>query len=277
VSQTILDQIALYRAAQHTGTLWNNDNYWTTSGIPWDVAVAMGLVSNVGLFTKFAENRDVNSSEEVWSAGGTKTLLTSASTLTISSGSDEDGAGTSTGMLTLTVEGLDSDYNPISEDVTLAGTDTVVTTKSFLRVHRAYGTSAGSAKANVGIITGIATTGSSTQFTIPAAKGQTFQSQYCVPADHTLLINAFMGSTGKGTGTVEADFEFSIMLSGTNCWRVVNEQVFLETGTTIAEQTFIGSGGLIIPEKTDIRIVVDLTSGAGVHVNVFYSGYLFKL
>lgn len=253
----------------------SQDKYKHIQDTPWTVMAALGLIDGVAFFNKYAENRDVDGTEEVNPNGTTRNLLTSAETIDFVSTSGEDGAGTQTGLNTIVVTGLDGDYLEIAETLNLNGTTPVTTTNSYLRCNRVYGTSAGSAQWNVGTVTGTFTTAGTETAVIPATKSQTSQSDYTVPADKVLLLNQLIGSIGRGSGAVEVDFEFCIRLFGTNTWRVINEQVFTSTGSSIIDQTFIEAGGFYIPPKTDVRMVAEPTGGSNIHVNVWYSGWLF--
>lgn len=68
-----------------------------------------------------------------------------------------------TGARTVFISGLDSNYDVISETVTLNGTSAVQTVRSYLRVNSFLIMSAGSGKTNAGSITLRVTGGGSTQ------------------------------------------------------------------------------------------------------------------
>jgi len=118
--------------------------------------LAKGLVpKHVGI-NKFGSNRDIDLTtdpETIWSAGGLYVFPSSADTLKIiSNDADDNGTGT-TGALTIKVQGLDTNYDTIEEDFTLNGQTAVTGIKEFLRVYRAFVTSAGSSEYNEGVIT----------------------------------------------------------------------------------------------------------------------------
>ena len=83
--------------------------------------VAMGDVGNATPVYLSGSNSDLDSAgaEELWEAGGSKTLLAAAETMNIAGGAaDDDG---STGVTEVNVIGLDDDYLEISEVVVMDG------------------------------------------------------------------------------------------------------------------------------------------------------------
>jgi len=65
------------------------------------------------------------------------TYMTTAQQLKISSSSAQDGVA-GTGALTIKIFGLDADFNEIDEIITMNGVGVVTTTKSFIRIFRAF-------------------------------------------------------------------------------------------------------------------------------------------
>lgn len=238
--------------------------------LPWDLRANLGLLNGIDIVHKFGENPDLDASEEIWSAGGNLSYLSSAETMDISSSSTADNEITSTGALTLVVEGLDDDYLEIAETVTLDGTQTVVTANSYLRVNRVYVATSGSGKTNAGLITIAATTAGSTQATISAGHGQTQKAHYTMPANKFGIIPNYAASINGGTGSTEVDVHLETMVFGSNTWRLKTELVLVDTGTSGMEDDFI-YGGIYVGPKDEIRAVAIPIGGTNVHVDVDYT------
>ena len=103
---------------------------------PFDLQVSRGQVAYHETQFKFGFNPDIDDSlETIWAEGGLYSYLSAASVLKISSSSTDD-ASAGTGARTITISGLDANYDEISESITLNGQTAVNTTQSFLRVFR---------------------------------------------------------------------------------------------------------------------------------------------
>ena len=170
--------------------------------------VALGLRQGHTLWNKFGYNDDVDtaSAEVVGEFGGTFTYLTAASTLTIVSDNAADDDG-STGATGIVIYGIDGDRKSQTEVVTMDGTTNVVTVSTWLGINRISIYSAGSGETNAGTITVTATTGGSTQATMPAGEGTSQQAIFFTQADHQglfewMTMNAVKISGGGGSPVV---------------------------------------------------------------------------
>lgn len=170
----------------------------------WELNVSRGKVRGAFHIIKFGENLDIDGTmETIWDGGGLYTYLTSAGVLTATS-TDTDDDATGTGARTITVEGLDANYNQVSETLTVGGSAGSV---EFFRVFRAFVASSGSSGTNEGTISisqgattlaQIVTAGSPTS----TGFGQTFMAIYTVPAGYTGFIYQWDVSTAKSDGDV---------------------------------------------------------------------------
>ena len=146
---------------------------------------------------------------------------------------------------TITISGLDADYNPITEVVTLSSAATVTTTSTFKRFRKAYYTNGGfnvTAASDINIRIGTTVVGR-----VREDASETFNGVYTVPAGYTACLT-------QGTMTVSAGADatgnFDYMLFGGTHFR--------------AGHTFEVSGGgqylykfdvpFVIPEKTDLDV-----------------------
>lgn len=125
----------------------------------------------------FGFNRDVGTSyETIWNnGGGIYSFPVSALVMSVVSDEAADTMG-------VRISGLDSNYNQISETVTLDGTTPVTTTQSFLRINDARITSGN----NVGDIT--ISNGGTTYAFLEATYGVSQAAIYSVPAGFSFYI-----------------------------------------------------------------------------------------
>lgn len=156
--------------------------------------VSRGVYDNMSIIHKFGANFDIDTGttpESVWTGGGLYPWgeFDTAQTLYCISTSASD-------TETMTIQGLDENYDPQSETVTLTGTSAVATTNTFIRIFRMqYNHSDG----NSGTITARVDSGTGAIVAqIDATFGQTLMAIYTVPAGHTgylmcgdMTINAF--------------------------------------------------------------------------------------
>lgn len=143
--------------------------------------VAKGNVPGHSSVHKFGFNPDIDNNSEpetVWSAGGLYPWdsFNTAQTLYVKSSDSND-------TMAVTIEGLDSNYDLLSENVTLTGTTAVTTTNQFIRVFRmAYDggdPNEGDITAHVGSSTGTVVA------QIDEGLAQTLMALYTIPAGHT--------------------------------------------------------------------------------------------
>ena len=197
---------------------------------------------------KFGENLDVDGSmETIWDGGGLYTYLTSAGVLTVTSNDGDDSAA-GTGARTVTVEGLDANYNSVSETLTVGGSAGTV---EFYRVFRAFVASSGSSGTNEGTISitsgattlaQIRTVGSPTS----TGLGQTFMAIYTVPAGYTGYIYQWDLSTAKADGDI---FLVKRAQDDNGAWR---SQDVVHTNQNSIERNY--KFPLKIEEKADIEV-----------------------
>ena len=168
------------------------------------IQIAMGNVKNASHINKFGYNTAVGSSYEPITDLGTNHLADTATVVTMSSVSSADTLAGS-GARTVSVQGLDANYNQLTETVNLNGTSNVTTTGTFLRVFRMRVESAGADEVNQGNIT--ASIGGTDVAQIQADQGQTLMAVYTVPRGYDAYLLKFQGSLSKNQ---EANFQFRI-------------------------------------------------------------------
>lgn len=214
----------------------------------WELNVSRDKVRGAFHVIKFGTNDDVDGAlETIWDAGGLYTYLTTAATVTVTS-TDSDDSETGTGARTVTVEGLDANYDLVSETLTVGGS---AGTTEFLRVFRAFVATSGSTGNNEGTIS--VTSGATTLAQIrtvgsPTASGlgQTFMAIYTVPAGYTGYIFDWNVSTAKADGDV---FLLKRGHNDNGTWRA---QDSIHTNQNDVERSY--KFPLKIEEKADIEV-----------------------
>lgn len=144
--------------------------------------IARGVIPNSKIVHKFGANFDIDQGtdpESVWTGGGQYPwdVLETAQTIYALSTSASDTS-------TMTIEGLDANYNEQSETVTLNGLTAVATTNTFLRVFRMTYDAV-----NVGTLEARVTSGTGTIVAqIEAGDAQTLMAVYTVPNGYTAYL-----------------------------------------------------------------------------------------
>lgn len=139
--------------------------------------IARGLVAGHSLVNIFGYQSAVGTTSIcVWENAATYVYPGSAVTMSLVSASASDTA------VTLLITGLDSNYNLLTESITLNGTTPVTTANNYLRINNVR-TTAGNA---AGVIT--VSNAGTTYAKILAGAGQTQMAQYTVPAGHTFYL-----------------------------------------------------------------------------------------
>jgi len=209
------------------------------------IHIARGAMAETSHINKFGYNASVGTGFEVVADLGTNYLPTSAGVVSIVStdANDDDG---DTGARTVEIQGLDADYNELSETVTMNGTSAVTTTASFLRVFRMKVLTAGSSQVNEGNLT--ASIGGTDIAIIHSDNGgQTLMAVYTIPAGKKGYLLKFQGSISKNQ---EAVYQLRIK-NGTSdaAWQMKGQW-----GTFAQPVTYDYPVPIEIPEKTDIQV-----------------------
>lgn len=222
--------------------------------------VARGAISNSKIVHKFGANFDIDQAddpESVWTGGGVYpwASLATAQTIYCLSTSASD-------TTTLTLEGLDANYDEISETVTLTGLTAVTTTNQFLRVFRmTYDAT------NVGDIEARVTSASGTIVAqIDAGYAQTLMAVYTVPAGFTGYLVA-LDATIDGTKTCQMLMYHR--LAG-KPFRIAH------VAESDGHYRYDFTAPLTVPEKTDIDIRIDNVSGNDARVTANFDIVLIK-
>jgi len=231
-------------------------------------AVAIGAIPGWTSFRKFGMNDFISAgTEEMWSPGTARVLPTSAGALSVVSSSTEDDNITGTGAWTIVAEGLNSDYEEISETIEMNGTGAVASVGTdWFRVNRAYNVTAGTNGRNAGHIS--ISIGGNLQAYIEAEEGQTQQTHYTVPAGKTILVNNFRLGVGRMSGSNDLHIKSSIKLFGDDtAWRAISE-IWLFNGETYHNDDSV----TVIPQKTEIK--QEIVSTTATQAFCIWGGFL---
>lgn len=219
---------------------------------PFELQVSRGQITGHYRLHKFGFNPLINNSEEtIWDVGGIYAYPSSAAKMTATStdgANDED--------VQVTIQGLDADYNQLSETVTLNGSGTQETNSFFLRVFRAFieGSQEPSGTINI-------TNTGTTYARITLGDNQTLMCVWTVPAGYTAYllqkdISCLTESNNK-FGTIR------LVSRNYNEVFKTHDKIALQNAHT--EITY--STPLSFTEKTDIEIrAIGSSSNSALHV-----------
>ena len=228
---------------------------------PYTFAIAEGDVLNHTGLLKFGTRTTVaaNTNSLVWEGtAALYTYLTSAEQLKVSSASANDTATTGTGARTLTIEGLDGNFAEQTETIDMAGASVVTTTKSFIRIFRAYVATSGALYSNDGIITITNNAGTNQLLVITVGDSQTLMAMWTVPASKTLYLTNASFSTDSNKGA-RISIRTRILDGGILYpWRI-RYRAFVFSGN----ENFPFTIPFKIDAKTDIEVRVLTPAAAG--------------
>lgn len=216
------------------------------------MSIMKGIVPGHRIIYKFAENDSVGTAVmDVWDAPlAFLPYLASAEIIGAVSSSDEDSIGND-GARSVVILGLDSNYIEQVDTLILEGTDTVVTTNTYIRIYRAYTLTTGVDSAATGVISITAADSETLQAQIEPEHNQTVMSHYTIPANHFGILVSFTTSVAEGK---ESHTHISRRNFGLPVFRTVS---FVD----LVDNTFITQTPVYFPEKTDIKMTSLIISG----------------
>ena len=227
---------------------------------PFDLQVARGQVYGHSVLNIYGYQASVGTSfVPVWEGNSSYTFPSSAIQMHIVSSVNTGDDKTATLIL---INGLDANYNQISENIKLNGTTTVTTVKSYFRINSMAVTSG----APTGNITLKDTTDTTLYAEILAGNGRTLMGIYTVPAGYTFYlsridINTSLNANPAGYATYQN-------------YQTTNG---VSTVTIIAPFTNNYHTQRVMPravaEKTDIQLQAKVSTGTAA-LTVSQEGYL---
>ena len=226
---------------------------------PFELQISRGQISYHAPLFKFGFNSVVSNTEEtIWDAGGIYAYPSSAVAMTVTSA----GGATDEGI-TVVVQGLDTNYLEVSEEVTLNASGVATTTQTFLRVFRAYVSGGTEPTGNI-TITNTATTYAQ----IIDGDHQTLMAVYTVPAGKTLYLNR--GSISSGTEIANK------YITGRLVTRLQGKIFRTQAKVTLANGfiDFDWEVPLQVTEKTDIEARAVASSAGNTAISATFEGIL---
>lgn len=201
-------------------------------------------------------NTDTDNSDDIWPGSNSYTgFATSAVKLeAISDDANDHASSSPTGARTLYVEYLDSDWNFVSEVLSMNGTSaTDPTSSTAIRLLYAEVVTAGSSAANEGTITIRGEGGGATFGTVPVGVGVTQQAIFSVPRAHKAVVHSLhirTDATAAGTpGRIAVLARKGADGAAPVVSRILDRPIITETDPV--NERF-EPGSIVLPEKTDI-------------------------
>lgn len=225
-------------------------NIINTFGAASNVIISAGELAGYSGVSKFGlvEGTAASTFSTVWTPAdtiSTKLLDYSAfpGTVTVTSNSADTGD--------LTIEGLDTSYNFVSETLTLTGTSTSGS-QTFHRINRAYYTDTNT---NANDIT--VSIGGTVVTRVDAEYGQTLQALYTIPANKTGYLLQVSASASKNHETLLGMFQRPFGAT----WRVAQTMALYQSNQSLEFAVPIK-----FTEKTDLEVRVKGATNAVVSV-----------
>jgi hypothetical protein len=209
---------------------------------PFQMRASMGHIANGTPVFIYGNNPDIQLSEEtIWYQGGVYAYPSSAIQMTVSS----NDAGVTSQIV---INGLDANYAPISEVISITGQTPVTTVNAYLRIQNAY-VIANETLQNIYIGTGNVTSG------VPATVyerifngyNRTESARYTVPAGRTFYLTH--GTISHGSDSSNA------FMTGRLIFRLFGLP-FQTAAVVNLNNKFIDfwfDYPLALPEKTDLE------------------------
>ena len=239
------------------------NRYFANTHLAEMVDISKGDVLNVEYIHKFGRNPAIGGAPEtIWMQGGIYTYLSAASTVFVSSNDDDDNPA-GNGAQTVTIVGLDANYNSITATQPV---NNLAGTTEFLRVFRAFVASAGSTGTNEGdvristaaggtgiVLADIGKIGTGTTYGL----GQSQLALYTVPAHCDAYLTTWNVGVGAYNDTVTASLYTRASGQGANAAFRTRDIMDVPGGlhTRNYEIPFL------IPSKTDIEIRAIASTG----------------
>ena len=228
-----------------------------------NIVISAGDLTGYSAINKFGRNPNIGGAPEtIWMYGGRYVYLTSQSTVYAHSADTADSVS-GTGARTVTIQGLDGNYESIEETVTVRSG--VATTAQFLRVFRAFVVTSGSTGTNEGniiistgaagtgtVLADIGTIGTGTTYGL----GQTQLALYTIPADKTGYLTAW----NIGVGSYNDSVTVSLLSREFNSAFRTRDIMDVPGGSHVRNY----SVPIKLPAKTDVEIIGIASTGTNI-------------
>lgn len=228
---------------------------------PFDLQVARGQITGHSTVNIYGFQVSVTTTNlPIWEVAGAYAYPASATTMhlasSVNTGSDLSGT-------TILIQGLDANYNMISETLALTGTTVAVTAKAYLRINGMAVT----AGAPTGTITLKNLANSVTYAQINPSTGRAQMAIYTVPAGHTFYLSRIDAYTSANGSTADWVQYRNVATTSDGVTTLSQQAPF--TNTYHAQRVMPRP----FAEKTDIQLQAK-TSANTYAVSIAAEGYL---
>lgn len=171
-------------------------NILNSSGAASNIPISAGEVGGYSHINKFGYSNDISSLSTIWDGSNIYTYSSSAGVVTVESDAADNG---DTGAV-IEVQGLDTNYNIVIQDITISGSSGTGSTE-LIRVFRArvktpaIGNTTNDGDIDIDI-------GGALRAKILEGKGQTLMAIYTVPAGKTAYLLNLSLSIDKSTDAI---------------------------------------------------------------------------
>ena len=234
---------------------------------PFDLQVARNQIMGHQVLSLFGYQAAIgNTKVPVWENATAYTYITSASTLTLVSTSASDNTSA-----TILINGLDSNFNIISEILALNGTTGVTTVNSYFRVNSLLMLSPGTSQnTNVGTITLKQSSNIVAQINVGVGKSQS--TVYTVPAGYTFYLDlAEVNTSNSYTSANIVTYGVQAINNTTGVKLNILQQPFVSIYTANRN-----SDPFAYTEKTDIQWQLVTSTATTIAAGVIITGKLIK-
>lgn len=205
----------------------------------------LGRVAGASRMAVYGHRTTPVAGDDVWEGGGAYPLQAASTKLEILSASANDTAA-GTGARTFVINGLDTNFNMISETITMNGVTPVQSANSYLRVNGLTIASSGSGLVNAGDVTLRVTGAGATQAIARAGYGFAKQCVFTVPAGFTLLVTDVLPECGGVNTATAIVMAFTRILPNGSIVRT-NEY---NASTTLLSQRSVITGAVVSAMST---------------------------
>ena len=199
----------------------------------------------------------------LWENATTYTFPSTALTMTVASSSATDASPAK-----VTINGLDANYNQLTEVVALNGTTGVTTVNKFLRINSIVMTAVASGQvSNVGTIT--VSNGGTTYAQINPGLGRSQMTVYTVPNGYTFYlnrINAWSGSSLSGNVYI-----FYNLTNSTNGINISTAQISFTLFVDVHRYA-----PNVFQQKADLTFAFSTSDSSSQHVAAYIEGFLIQ-
>jgi len=234
---------------------------------PFDLQVSRNQIYGHQTLSLFGYQSAVgNTKIPVWENATTYTYITSASTLTLASSSASDDT-----LANILINGLDANFKPISETLTLNGVTGVTTINSYFRVNSLLMVSPGTGQTtNVGTIT--LKQSSNIVAQINSGIGKSQSTVYTVPAGYSFYLDfAEVNTSNSYTSSNIVTYSVQAINNNTGVKLQVLQQPFVSIYTANRS-----SDPYLYSEKTDVQWQLVTSTATTIAAGIIIAGKLIS-